>query len=76
MPTTPRRRALGTVAASPDGLSSSAAAARLPFTSAGAHLGFVAPPAFFFLILAAILLFYLLAVEGMKQWFFRRFGAE
>jgi len=64
------------LAASPDGLSSAAAAARLPFTSAGAHLGFVAPPAFFFLILAAILLFYLLAVEGMKQWFFRRFAAE
>jgi Mg2+-importing ATPase len=40
------------------------------------HLGFVAPPAFFFLILAAMLLFYLLAVEGMKQWFFRRFAAE
>jgi Mg2+-importing ATPase len=51
-------------------------AALLPFTSAGAHLGFVAPPAFFFLILAAILLFYLLAVEGMKQWFFRRFAGE
>ncbi|KWR77354.1 magnesium-translocating P-type ATPase [Cupriavidus sp. IDO] len=48
----------------------------LPFTSAGVHLGFVAPPAFFFLILAAMLLFYLLAVEGMKQWFFRRFAAE
>jgi Mg2+-importing ATPase len=53
-----------------------ALAALLPFTSAGAHLGFVAPPAVFFLILAAMLLFYLSAVEGMKQWFFRRFAAE
>ena len=53
-----------------------AVAALLPFTSAGARLGFVAPPAVFFLILAAILLFYLSAVEGMKQWFFRRFAGE
>jgi P-type Mg2+ transporter len=44
--------------------------------SARESLGFVAPPAFFFLILAAMLLFYLLAVEAMKQWFFRRFAAE
>ena len=53
-----------------------AVAVLLPFTPAGVHLGFVAPPASFFLILAAMLLFYLLAVEGMKQWFFRRFAAE
>lgn len=53
-----------------------AVAVLLPFTPAGVHLGFVAPPAFFFLILAAMLLFYLLAVEGMKQWFFRRFAPE
>ncbi|WP_042877213.1 magnesium-translocating P-type ATPase [Cupriavidus necator] len=53
-----------------------AVAVLLPFTPAGVHLGFVAPPAFFFLILAAMLLLYLLAVEGMKQWFFRRFAAE
>ena len=51
-----------------------AVAVLLPFTPAGAYLGFVAPPAFFFLILAVMLLFYLLAVEGMKQWFFRRFA--
>jgi Mg2+-importing ATPase len=53
-----------------------AVAALLPFTPAGMHLGFVAPPAFFFLILVAMLLAYLLAVEGMKRWFFRRFAAE
>ena len=43
----------------------------LPFTPAGVHLGFVAPPAFFFLVLAGILVAYLLVVEGVKQWFFR-----
>ncbi|GFO57245.1 magnesium-translocating P-type ATPase [Geomonas sp. Red276] len=53
-----------------------AVAALLPFTPAGRHLGFVAPPAFFFLILTAMLLAYLLAVEGMKRWFFRRFARE
>jgi Mg2+-importing ATPase len=57
-------------------LSVVAVAALLPFTPAGAHLGFVAPPAFFFLILIAMVLVYLLAVEGMKRWFFRRFAAE
>jgi Mg2+-importing ATPase len=53
-----------------------AVAVLLPFTPAGVHLGFVTPPAFFFLILAAMLIAYLLAVEWMKQWFFRRFAAE
>jgi P-type Mg2+ transporter len=51
-------------------------AALLPFTPAGRDLGFVAPPALFFLILILMLLAYLLAVEGMKRWFFRRFAAE
>lgn len=49
-----------------------ALAVLLPFTPFAARLGFVAPPAFFFLILTAVLVVYLLAVEGMKQWFFRR----
>jgi Mg2+-importing ATPase len=53
-----------------------AVAVLLPFTPAGAYLGFVAPPMLFFLILITLLLAYLLAVEGMKQWFFRRFAAE
>jgi Mg2+-importing ATPase len=52
-----------------------AVAALLPFTPAGVYLGFVAPPAFFFLVLAAMVLVYLLAVEGIKQWFFRRFAS-
>jgi Mg2+-importing ATPase len=53
-----------------------AVAVLLPFTPVSESLGFVAPPVFFFLILAAMLLLYLLAVEGMKQWFFRRFAPE
>jgi Mg2+-importing ATPase len=53
-----------------------AVAVLLPFTPAGVYLGFVAPPAFFFLILILMLVAYLLAVEGMKQWFFRHFAAE
>jgi Mg2+-importing ATPase len=52
-----------------------ATAALLPFTPFGAHLGLVRPPALFFLILAAMVLAYLLAVEGMKRWFYRRFAA-
>lgn len=48
----------------------------LPFTAAGAHLGFVAPPLLFFFILTGMVLVYLLAAEGMKRWFFRRFAAE
>jgi Mg2+-importing ATPase len=43
----------------------------LPFTPAGAHLGFVAPPASFFLVLGGIVIVYLLFVEAVKQWFFR-----
>ena len=57
-------------------LSVVAVATLLPFTPAGVKLGFVAPPAFFFIVLAALVFCYLLAVEGMKQWFFRRFANE
>jgi Mg2+-importing ATPase len=53
-----------------------AVAVMLPFTPAGVHLGFVAPPAFLFLILIVMLLAYLLAVEAMKMWFFSRFATE
>ena len=52
------------------------AAVLLPFTSAGAYLGFVAPPPLFFLVLVGLLIVYLLAVEAMKQWFYRRFSGE
>jgi P-type Mg2+ transporter len=53
-----------------------AVAVLLPFTPAGVYLGFVAPPAVFFLILILLLLAYLLAVEGVKQWFFRHMAPE
>jgi Mg2+-importing ATPase len=36
----------------------------------------VAPPALFFFILILMLIAYLLAVEGMKQWFFKHVAAD
>jgi Mg2+-importing ATPase len=57
-------------------LSVAAAAVLLPFTPAGAYLGFTPPPVLFFLILAALQLAYLFALELMKRWFFRHFAAE
>ncbi|WP_243372210.1 magnesium-translocating P-type ATPase [Geotalea sp. SG265] len=53
-----------------------AVAVLLPLTPAGVYLGFIAPPAPFFLILTVMLLAYLLAVEGMKRWFFNRVVPE
>jgi len=53
-----------------------AVAVILPFSPVGIQLGFVAPPALFFLVLAVMLVAYLLAVEGMKQWFFRHIARE
>ena len=53
-----------------------AVAVLLPFTPAAVHLGFVAPPLLFFLILIALLIAYLLAVEWMKQRFFRHYTVE
>jgi len=43
----------------------------LPYTPFGTRLGFIAPPASFFLVLAGVLAVYLVAVEGVKQWFYR-----
>jgi Mg2+-importing ATPase len=48
----------------------------LPFTPAGAHLGFVAPPAMFFLVVTGILVAYLLGVEIIKRWFFRHLAGS
>ncbi|GFO60060.1 magnesium-translocating P-type ATPase [Geomonas silvestris] len=53
-----------------------AVAALLPCTGAGTALGFVMPPARFFLVLAVLLVAYLLAVDLIKRWFFRRFAPE
>jgi Mg2+-importing ATPase len=47
-----------------------------PYTPLGRYFGFVPPPLSFYLILAGMVLFYLFAVEGIKQWFFRRFAEQ
>jgi Mg2+-importing ATPase len=49
-------------------------AAALPFTPLGRYFGFTPPPLSFYAILSGLVLFYLVAVEGIKQWFFRRFA--
>jgi Mg2+-importing ATPase len=46
----------------------------LPFTPLGRYFGFVPPPLLFYAILTGLVFFYLFAVEGIKQWFFRRFA--
>jgi Mg2+-importing ATPase len=51
------------------------AAAALPYTALGASLGFVPAPAPFFLILAGMVVAYLVMVQGVKAWFYRRFTA-
>lgn len=51
-----------------------AAAVVLPFTPFGKQLGFEAPPAHFFVILTAMLFGYLLTVEFVKRWFFKKFS--
>jgi Mg2+-importing ATPase len=52
-----------------------AVSALLPLTPLGGYFGFVAPPPLFFLILLGMVLGYLLAVEWVKRWFYRRFAA-
>ncbi|MHB9101186.1 MAG: magnesium-translocating P-type ATPase [Sulfuricella sp.] len=51
-----------------------ATAVALPFTPAGAALGLVPLPAGFFGVLASLVAVYLLAVEGVKRVFYRRFA--
>jgi P-type Mg2+ transporter len=51
-------------------------AAALPFTPAAGYLGFVPLPPLFFLILLCMVIVYLMAVEGVKQWFYRRLAAD
>jgi len=48
-----------------------AVAVLLPITSLGAHLGFVPPSLTFFPILAGMVVVYLVAVEGVKRWFYQ-----
>lgn len=51
-----------------------ACAVLLPFTPLGRLLGFVAPPMLFFFILVCMVIVYLLMVEVVKQWFYRRYS--
>lgn len=52
-----------------------ALAVLLPFTSLGTYLGFVAPPLLFFFILTIMVVVYLVMVEIVKQWFYRRYNS-
>jgi Mg2+-importing ATPase len=55
-------------------LSVIAAALILPFTPLGELFKFERPPLMFFLILAGLVAAYLILVEIVKRWFFRRYG--
>ncbi|MGE5232075.1 MAG: HAD-IC family P-type ATPase, partial [Deltaproteobacteria bacterium] len=48
----------------------------LPYTGLGARVGLVPLPAGFFLVLMGMVAVYLVAAEGAKRWFFRRFGFD
>jgi Mg2+-importing ATPase len=48
----------------------------LPFTPLGRILGFVAPPPLFFFILSCMVIMYLLMVEVVKQWFYKRYTSR
>ena len=53
-----------------------AIATALPFTPLGARLGLVPVPGLFFLILAGMVATYLVMVQAVKAWFYRRFAGE
>ena len=53
-----------------------ALACLLPFTPLGRFFGFVAPPPLFFFILAGMVIVYLLMVEVVKQWFYKRYASR
>jgi Mg2+-importing ATPase len=53
-----------------------ALAVALPLTPLGTRLGFVRPPLTFFLILVAMIVAYLVGVEAVKRWFYRRFALQ
>jgi Mg2+-importing ATPase len=46
----------------------------LPFTPLGAVFKFVVPPFLFFVILAGLIVAYLVLVEIVKKWFYKRYG--
>jgi len=51
-----------------------ALAVLLPFTSLGAKVGFAPLPPVFFVLLVPLVAAYLVTVEVVKRWFYRRFG--
>jgi P-type Mg2+ transporter len=51
-----------------------AVAVALPFTGLGALLGFAPLPLHFFAVLLPLVLGYLVAVEAVKRWFYRRYA--
>jgi P-type Mg2+ transporter len=53
-----------------------ATAVLLPLSPLGSTLGFVPLPVRFFPVLAALVGAYLVAVEAVKRWFYRRLGAS
>jgi Mg2+-importing ATPase len=46
----------------------------LPFTVLGRFFGFVALPVNFLLILVVFIVVYLVLVEIVKKWFYRKYG--
>ena len=50
-----------------------AIAALLPYIAIGRYFGFVALPPVFFSILIAMAIIYLVMVEFVKRWFYRRY---
>jgi P-type Mg2+ transporter len=53
-----------------------ALAVLLPFTPLAGFLGFVAPPPTFFVVLVGMVILYLLIVEQVKQWFYKRYASR
>jgi Mg2+-importing ATPase len=47
----------------------------LPFTVIGSIFGFVHPPVIFFAVLAGLVIGYLLMVELVKWWFYRKYSS-
>jgi Mg2+-importing ATPase len=51
-----------------------AIATLLPYTPLGRYFGFIAPPPVFFAILITMVITYLMMVEVVKRWFYRRYS--
>jgi Mg2+-importing ATPase len=47
----------------------------LPFTPIGSLFGFIPLPASFFVVLAGLVISYLIIVELVKRWFYRKYAS-